>query len=221
VHALAVRGVRLGSQFGKDGAHLRRHDVHAAFVHQHSRQHRAHVRRDGGGSVGDHLFPLSGEDVPLGYGQHELFLKAHVLEEPDGQLLQRLGERLAILAGRTASPGAEQLVDLGEDALDAPVVAFHEMDDRVDVLGCAGKQQGPQDLVLAGVVVVQHQVHQPDVPGRGLRAFVVPGRHGPHQTRQQGELPPEHGVHLVHVARVGVRVSVIRHGLLPPDRGGR
>jgi hypothetical protein len=63
-------------------------------------------------------------------------------------------------------------------------------------------------VALGRVVVVQDEIHQPYVVGDDLGALLILRRHCADQARQQSVLPPEHGVHRIHIARLGVRVCL-------------
>jgi hypothetical protein len=130
-----------------------------------------------------------------------------VLESRDGQPPQRQRERGAVLPRHAVAPGLQALARLGQQVVEGLVMTFRELDDRVDLLGRTGEQQGPQDRVLGGVMVVQYAAQQLDVVRHDLSVCPVMRRHRPDQGRQQGQLAPEQGVDRVHGARVGVRVT--------------
>jgi len=137
----------------------------------------------------------------------ELLFQGHVLVERRGQPLQGIGQGLADIAGHAVGPGSQQRVDLEADGFDTLVMPFHQVDDRIDLLGRADEQVGPQDRILAGMMLMHDEDQQPDVVRNDLRAFLVVRSHPAGQPRQQRELPPDHRVDRIHTPNIGIRAA--------------
>ena len=86
------------------------------------------------------------------------------------------------------------------------MVSCHLIDERGSLRRSPFPQFRPEGLILDLVMGMQEGEEKIDVIRHDGGALEVPWSDTMHQCRQQGELPPEHGVYLEHVAGVGARL---------------